>query len=451
MTDRTYLFERKPIPKAVLTLAIPTIISSLIMVVYNMADTYFVTLLNDPVQTAAVTLAGPLLLAFNAVSNLFGVGTSSVMSRALGQKDHQTVREASSIGLYASLLSALLFSILVLIFYQPVLSLIGANTQTAEATKSYIDYAIVMGAVPSIVNVVFSYLVRAQGSAIHASVGTMSGALLNIILDPIFILPWGLNMGAAGAGLATMLSNVVAVLYFIILNHRQKGKTLISMSFKDFSFRKDLWTKIANVGIPASIQNLLNVTGLTILNNFTAIYGANAIAAMGIASKIQLLPIMMAIGATQGVMPLISYNYANQNFERMKQSILFVGKWMVVFMLSILLLGSFFSDTIISLFMNNSEVIYYGSHFLKGLLIAMPFLAIDFLAVTVFQSIGDGKKALVFAILRKIVFEIPGLFILRHLFSIYGLVYAQVIAEIVLAIMALYFLKDLFKTDPSRL
>lgn len=109
MTDRTYLFERKPIPKAVLTLAIPTIISSLIMVVYNMADTYFVALLNDPVQTAAVTLAGPLLLAFNAVSNLFGVGTSSVMSRALGQKDHQTVREASSIGLYASLLSAYCF------------------------------------------------------------------------------------------------------------------------------------------------------------------------------------------------------------------------------------------------------------------------------------------------------------------------------------------------------
>ncbi len=281
--------------------------------------------------------------------------------------------------------------------------------------------------------------------------GTMSGALLNIILDPIFILPWGLNMGAAGAGLATMLSNVVAVLYFIILNKRQKDKTLISMSLKDFSFRKDLWAKITNVGIPASIQNLLNVTGLTILNNFTAIYGANAIAAMGIASKIQLLPIMMAIGATQGVMPLISYNYANQNSERMKQTIVFIGKCMLIFMLSILLLGSLFSESIISLFMNNSEVIYYGSHFLKGLLIAMPFLAIDFLAVTVFQSIGDGKKALVFAILRKTVFEIPGLFILRHLFSIYGLVYAQVIAEIVLAIMALYFLKDLFKTDPSRL
>lgn len=445
--DRLELFERKPVPQAVMTLAIPTIISSLVMVLYSMADTYFVGLLNDPIQTAGVTLAGPVLLAFNAISNLFGVGTSSVMSRSLGEKDYESVKQASAIGLYAALFSSILFSLLVLVFYDPLLNLLGADMSTYGATKAYMDYAIVMGTVPSIVNMVFSYLVRAEGSALHASVGVMVGALLNIVLDPIFILPWGLNMGAAGAGLATMLSNVVAVIYYIILVFYQKEKTNISISPKDFSFNKTIWKKITSVGIPASIQNLLNVTGMTLLNNFTAGYGPDAIAAMGIALKVQLVPIQTAIGASQGVMPIVSYNYANNNHARMKDSILYLLKWIMGFMITVWLLGSVFSKQIVTLFMNNEAVIQYSSHFIRGLLLAMPFLGIDFLTVGVFQAIGNGKKAFNFAILRKIVFEIPAIIILNYFFGVYGLSYAGFIAEFVLAGFSLIFLRDLFRTN----
>lgn len=450
MNKQIDLFENRPIPSAVMSMAIPTIISSLVMVIYNMADTYFVGLLNDPIQTAGVTLAGPVLLAFNAISNLFGVGTSSVMSRALGQKDYETAKNASSIGIYGSLFSSLLFSLLVLLFYQPLLSLIGADMTTATSTKAYMDYAIVMGTVPSILNMVFSYLVRSEGSALHASVGVMLGALLNIVLDPIFILPWGLNMGAAGAGLATMLSNVVAVSYYIVLVLVQKNNTSISLSPKEFTLNKSLWKKISIVGIPASIQNILNVTGLTLLNNFTAAYGPTAIAAMGIASKIQLIPLQIVFGTSQGVMPIVSYNYSNNNRGRMKEAILFIGKWMVGFSVLVFVLGSLLSKQIMSLFMNHPEVIEIGSHLVRGLLLVMPFLAIDFLAVGVFQAIGDGKKALIFAILRKIVFEIPGLFILNYFFKLKGLVYAQVIAEIVLACFALIILRDLFKVNSNH-
>lgn len=451
MNQRTVLFEQMPVPKAVMSLAVPTIISSLVMVIYNMADTYFVGLLNDPIQTAAVTLATPVLLAFYAISNLFGVGTSSVMSRALGQKDHTTVKKASAIGVYGSIISAAAFSVLVLVLFKPLLSLLGADVSTAATTRDYLYYTVVWGAVPSIANIVFAYLVRSEGSAFHASLGTMSGAILNIILDPFFILPWGLNMGAAGAGLATLISNIAAMGYYIILIRWRADKTLVSINPKDFSLNRNLWQRIASVGIPASIQNLLNVTGLTILNNFTAVYGADAVAAMGIATKIQWVPFQIAIGASQGVMPLVSYNYGNDNRPRMKQTILYILKWMGLFMVSVFILGAIFSRPIIGLFMSNPEVIRYGSVFLTGLLMAMPFLGIDFVAVGVFQAIGDGKKALLFAVLRKIIFEIPGLFILNYLFGIYGLVYAQVIAEIVLALIALQMLRRIMRLPAEAL
>lgn len=189
----------------------------------------------------------------------------------------------------------------------------------------------------------------------------------------------------------------------------------------------------------------MNVTGLTILNNFTSVYGADAIAAMGIASKVQLVPLQIALGATQRVMPLVSYNYANNNHTCMRDTVAYIGKWVLFFMVLVFVGGALFSNSIISIFISNPQVIHYGSHFLRGLLLVMPFMAIDFLAVSVFQAIGDGKKTLIFAILRKIVFQIPGLIILNYFFKIYGLVHAQVISEVVLAIFSLYFLRDLFR------
>lgn len=211
------LFEKTPIPKAVMTMAVPTIISSLVMVIYNLADTYFVGILNDPIQNAAVTLAAPVLLAFNAVNNLFGIGSSSMMSRALGKKDYSTVRKSSAFGFYCSMLCGILFSLGYTIFQLPLLSVLGANAETVTATGDYLKWTVTFGAAPAILNVVLAYMVRSEGSSLHASIGTMSGCLLNILLDPIFILPQGLGLGASGAGLATLLSNCVACLYFFIL------------------------------------------------------------------------------------------------------------------------------------------------------------------------------------------------------------------------------------------
>ncbi len=254
---RTSLFETVPIPKAVVALCVPTIISSLVMVLYNLADTYFVGILNDPVQNAAVTLAGPVLLAFNAVNNLFGVGSSSMMSRALGRKDFDTVHRSSAFGFYCALVCGIVFSLLCTIGKTPLLALLGADTVTVQATSAYMRWTVTFGAVPAILNVVLAYMVRAEGSALHASIGTMSGCLLNIVLDPIFILPWGFNMGAAGAGLATFISNCVACSYFFVLIYIKRETTCVCIRPDKFCLRQAIVLGVCGVGIPASIQNLL--------------------------------------------------------------------------------------------------------------------------------------------------------------------------------------------------
>ena len=443
--SKVILFEQTPIPRAVMQLAVPTILSSLVMVLYNLADTYFVGMLGDPVQNAAVTLASPLLLAFNAVNNLFGVGSSSMMSRALGRRDYATVSHSSAFGFYCALGSGLLFSLLCGSFSGPLMGLLGADSVTADATYGYMFWTVICGATPAILNVVMAYLVRAEGASLHASIGTMSGCILNMILDPIFILPWGLNMGAAGAGLATSLSNCVACLYFMVLLFIKRGRTYVCVDPRKFRVRGGIAFGVFQVGIPASIQNLLNVTGMTLLNNFTAAYGAGAVAAMGISYRIYMVPMQVAMGLSQGIMPLVSYNFASDNIRRMKDTVFFAARIVLSVITAISLIYFLLPGTFISLFMNNAEIIAYGSRFLRGFCLGLPFICMDFLAVGVFQAVGMGREALIFAILRKVVLEIPALFLYNWLMPLYGLPYAQFTAEVILAISAVVVLRRLFR------
>lgn len=445
VNQKAVLFEETPVPRAVAQLAIPTVLSSLVMVIYNMADTYFVGMINNPVENAAVALAAPVLLAFNAVNNLFGVGSSSMMSRALGSRDYELVRRSSAFGFYCAVFCGAGFSLLCTVFAGGLLSLLGADETTMEATRSYLRWTVMCGAVPAILNVVMAYLVRSEGASLHASVGTMSGCILNMILDPIFILPGGLNMGAAGAGLATFLSNCVACLYFFVLLYVRRRTTFVCINPRKFSLKRNVVNGICGVGIPASIQNLLNVTGMTILNNFTSSYGANAVAAMGISYKIYMVPMQVAMGYTQGIMPLVSYNYTSGNHKRMKQAIFFVVKTLLPFLLLVSLGYWLGAGALVRAFMEREEVIAYGTRFLRGFCLGIPFLCMDFLAVGVFQALGLGKNALVFAVMRKIILEIPALYILNNLFPLYGLAYAQTTAELVMSCTAMCMLTRIFR------
>ncbi len=451
MTDesKTALFEERPIPETVMKLAIPTMISSLVMVVYNLSDTYFVGMLNNPVQNAAVTLAAPMLLAFNAVNNLFGVGSSSMMSRALGRKDYNTVARSCAFGFYCALFCGILFSVVYLTCSSSFLTLLGVDGSTTGATAEYLKWTVGFGAAPAILNVVMAYLVRSEGATLHASIGTMSGCLMNILLDPIFILPQGLNMGAAGAGLATFLSNCIACIYFFMLLFVKRKRTNICIRLSMFGFRREIVVGVCGVGIPAAIQNILNVTGMMVLNNFTSAYGSEAVAAIGITQKINIVPLYIAQGFSQGIMPLISYNYACKKAKRLKQTVKFSLKLSVSFMTITLLVYHFGAGFLVSLFMKNETIVAYGSQFLRGFSLALPFLSLDFLAVGVFTACGLGSRTLLFAILRKVVLEIPALYILNQIFPLYGLAYAQLTAELILSLTAIAVLIHFLKRLPS--
>jgi Na+-driven multidrug efflux pump len=237
----------------------------------------------------------------------------------------------------------------------------------------------------------------------------------------------------------------VACLYFFILLWIKRGNTYVCVNPKMFGLRRSIVVGVCSVGIPASIQNLLNVTGMTILNNFTASFGSNAVAAMGIAQKISIIPMQIAMGISQGIMPLVSYNYASGNHKRMKKAITFTAKISLSFLVVVMVIFYLFSGPIITLFMKNEAIVDYGSRFLRAFCLALPFLCMDFLAVGVFQACGMGSMSLLFAILRKIVLEIPALFLLNHLFPLYGLAYAQPLAEFILSIAAVAALSRIFR------
>ena len=443
--DRTDLFENTPVSGAVLKLCIPTMLSSIVLIFYNLADTFFVGMLNAPVQTAGITLISPLTLGFVAFTNLFGVGASSLMSRALGTKDYELVRRTSVFGFYCALASGLIVSLLMFLLQSQVLSVLGTDETTFQAASGYMYWTVILGAAPSIINVVLAYFVRSEGASLHASIGTMSGCILNILIDPVFILPWGLNMGAAGAGCPTLIFKWVACAYFIILLINKKEKNSVWLDIKKIFFYRKIVKKIFSGGNPAKVTKLMKRVTMVILNNLTAGFGEHAVAAMGIASKLQMIPINLNVGMTQGSMPIFGYNFSSKNYERLKKCVIFAIALTVAVILAISLGFIIFSKPLIRAFMNDDQVVEYGSVFLTGMCIAMPFMCMDYSAVGVFQGCGMGGRAFIFALIRKVILEIPALLILSSLFPLYGLPYASAFAEVIMCVIAVIILIRMFR------
>lgn len=436
--SREELFEKAPVWKAIFSLTIPMIISSLVAMIYNLSDTYFVGALNDSVQNAAITLTAPAMTLFYGITNLFGIGASSLMSRSMGLKDEETVKRASATGLYLALLGAILLSAITLIGNNATLKVLGTDNVTYEATKDYLFWTVCLGAVPGIMSIMFSYLLRAEGRSLQASIGQMSGCILNIILDPFFILPFGLNLGAAGAGLATFLANTVACTYFLILIIRERKNTGVCINPAYITFGKKILAGIFIVGIPGVFQNVLNVISMTILNNIVAEYGADTVAAVGIANKINQLPIQIVFGFTQGVMPLIGYNFAAKNFRRMKETMKKTYIITLSTLFCILLLFHFAGQPIVRVFMNQDVIVKTGAWFLSGFGISLPFMCVDFMVVGVSQAFGMGKPALIFSFLRKLFLEIPFILLLNTLAGVRGIAYAQCLTEVIMATVAVF-------------
>ena len=406
--DKTYLFEEAPIPKAVLSFAVPTIITQLINVVYNYADTWYVGRTGNAGAVAAMSVTFPIFVILSALANLFGVGGASLISRLLGQKKPEEARGVFAFSLYGGLASALLYMIVIAFFRTPLIYAIGGDENSFSYAYDYMFYTMVLGAVPTLGNVLLGHLIRSFGASKEAGIGMSLGGILNIALDPLFmfvLLPKGMEV--TGAAIATMISNTASFLYFVIYLLRHRDHPVFTIRPSEISFRNGIPGQVLTIGFPAALQTSLAMVSNILANVFMRGYGTAAVSGLGVAKKINMIAFNTTMGFTIGVSPLVGYNYGSGNFKRMKQAILFTG--VIAFSFNLLCLGVFyvFSQDLVRFFINEPESIAYGSGILKIICFAAPLAVITFLINAVFQSAGRRTTSLLLSTMRKGVVDIP--------------------------------------------
>lgn len=453
------IFENYTIPKAFISLAIPTIISQLIMIIYNYADTYFLGLTNNQDAVAGLNVIMPVYIIINALANLFGIGGASLISRYLGRKEEHKARNAFAFSLWGSIFIAITYSLILLIGGKQIIYLVGGTPATYSYIYRYMVITMIIGSVPTILNSIFGHLVRSVGASSHASMGMALGGILNIILDPLFmfvLLPAGNEL--VGAALATLVSNIIATIYFIIYLFINKKNPVYTLNPKDISFKYHIPKEVLFIGFPAALSTTLAMVSNIFANKLVSAslsenLQSSALAGLGIAKKINTLAFNICMGITQGMLPFIAYNYASKNIKRMKKGILFMFVTAIGFSLFAVTFFLLFTEGFVSFFIKEAVSVYYGVKFLKIIAAAVPLCSISFATNTVFQATGKKISSFILSILRKGLFDIPLMFALKAKIGTLGVLIATPIAEtmalFVALILLLIFIKSINKKIKS--
>ena len=426
------IFENKPVPQALATMAIPTIISQMITLIYNMADTWFIGQTNNPYMVAAASLVATMFLMTLTVSNLFGAGGGSLVVRLLGSKQIDEAENVASWSFVMAAGGALVFSLVCLIFMNPILHILGASENTIGYARQYLLIVVVIGSLPTILSNTMSHMLRNIGYSKEASFGLGMGGILNVILDPIFmfvLLPDGYEV--IGAAVATLLSNVAAFVYYICTYLRVQQDTILKIPKKLEKIKKESRHSVFEVGVPSAASLLLYDLTNIVINMLSASHGDFQLAAIGIVLKVERLPINIAIGICMGMMPLIGYNYASKNFERMK-AFFKTSRFVAIAIAAVcFVLYRLFATNIIGAFISDAETITYGTEFLKARCFAPPFMILSFHMVNFMQAVGKGKISFYLAVIRQLCLNIPILFILNYFFGMSGIIWTQAIADFI--------------------
>lgn len=419
------------VSKAVAKMAIPSVISSLVTVVYNMADTFFVGQTNDPLQVAAVSLTNPIFILFMAFANMFGMGGSAVASMAMGEKKEERAKNASAFVAYASFFVGIVFAASLLLFMRPLLTLFGADAQTYALARGYTLH-ISYGAPFIIWSAAASFVVRADGASREAMIGSMIGTIANIVLDPVFIS--GLGMGAAGAAIATTIGNILACLYY--LWYFMKKSRCLSIAPKDFKCGNGILTGVCATGFPTAIFSVLMSISTIILNQILVVYGNAPVAAIGIVFKANMFITFLQLGLANGVQPLLGYNYGAGNRERFIAVDRFTKKCCLI--VGILATALFFvlREPIIRLFINDADIIYYGVKMLVAYMLSGPFIGILFVNMNCLQSTGNAFPATILSVLRQGLLLIPVLYLLNAVAGLNGVIYGQALTDYAAVILS---------------
>lgn len=427
--ERTYIFEKMPPIKAAFNQILPAIASQLVILAYNLTDTFFVGLLNDPVQTSALQVVYPAFTMLNAVSALFGIGGAAVVARALGRKEGEKAAALSSIAFWTGLGGSILLSAGFLLLGRTILPICGATPENLAISREYATFVITVGGPFAVCSSVLANLVKSQGEARVASIGISFGAILNIVLDPVFVLPGFLGMGAGGAGLATAISNAAATVFFVVHLRRTKATRAIQFDPASLSRTGELFGGILSSGAPSCILNALAVVAVAAQTNFVSKYQVEATAALGIVKKLDQLPLYVAMGIGAGILPILAYNYSAGSKKRCHDIFRAGCAASVIFCVLCTVLYELAAPQLCGIFIKNEETVDLAAAFLRRMVLAMPAMAFCNPVVNLFQASGRIKRATSITILRKGVLDIPLLFIMDSLSPLYGCMWVQPIVD----------------------
>ena len=434
------IFNEPRVSKAYMHLSVPLVLSMVVTLIYNLADTFFVAQTNDTNIVAGVSLGAPLFTLLMAVGNIFGQGGSSLISRLLGQKDKEGVRHVSSFCFYATIFAGIIIGIAMLVFRVPLLYVIGANEETFAHASSYYIY-LAIGAPAIMLSFIHSNLLRSEGMSKESMAGTITGAVINIILDPIFIS--GLGWGAGGAAIATVIGYVCSDIFFAIIV--VKRSKILSVTFKEIKIPANHMGQIAGIGIPAAIVNLMQSVSIVLVNQFLLPFGNDKIAAMGIVLKVSMIALLLLTGFAFGGQPLFGYYYGAGDKKRLSElfrfCICFISI-MAVFLSVVIIL---FAPNLMRCFMQNDSIISDGTLMLRWQVSTMVFVGIILLMTIVFQSLGKVVGSFILSISRQGIIFLIVLAVAYYTAGYMGIVVSQAIADAITAVIAvILFRKQLY-------
>ena len=429
-TTREDVFRTLPIPSALRVMILPAVVSQLIVLIYNMADTFYVGQTNNPYMVAGTSLILPVFNITTCLAGLAGIGGGSLVSRLLGQGREAEARRAGTFSLYLGLLISALFAAGLALFMEPVLTLLGAGENTYSFARQYALCVIVAGGVPTVLSNVLANLLRSIGFSKEAGFGIVLGGLLNIALDPLFmfvLLPEGLEV--LGAGIATCLSNCVACGFFFVVVLRMGRGAVITFDPRVGLPRGQDIAAIFAVGVPSAVASFLFDLDNVILDKLMVGYDDLALAAIGIVLKVERFPLNVGVGICQGMMPLVAYNYASGDRKRLSDAIRLSRSLGLLVAAVSILLYEIFAAPLTRLFLEDAQTVEMAAQFLRARVLATPLMFLSFFTVYLFQGFGKGHISLFLGVVRWLGLNIPMLFLLNALFGMYGLVWSQVAAD----------------------
>lgn len=431
--DRMQLMSEGNVSRSLFQLGIPMVVSMLVTALYNVVDTYFVSGLGTR-QVAAVSVAFPISLIFSGIGLTFGVGAGSYISRLLGKKEFEKAHQAASIALFTSALIALITAVILLAALTPVLNFMGATETILPFARKY-AVIFIISTVFSAVNVTFGNLAVSQGASNISLTAMMTGAVLNMILDPVFI--YALHLGVEGAAAATLLSQIVTS--GIYIRFFGAGKTMVKIHFSYFRPSGEIYYEIIKIGISTLFLQLFQSLSMSLISNAASAYGDEAVAAIGIVLRIVTIGSNVVIGYMKGFQPMAGFNYGAGNYSRLLTAIKSCIKWTTGFCL-LFMAGIFlFASPLLSLFSNDAKVLAIGVPALKANTVMFFTFGLQFTYSTLYLALGKALEGGILNICRQGVLFIPVIAILPSIWGLNGVIYSQAAADFLTTLVTIYF------------